>query len=89
MSRYGMADRYPSFFGPILPQRPDAPEAFTPEELVQIRARRIEADVVRAAAPAWPERRRFETMVPAAPPMTLPKAAPPEEADPAANVRAS
>jgi hypothetical protein len=61
-----VADRNPSFFGPVLPQRPDAPEAFTAQELTAIRARRMEADLLRAGSSAWPERRRFETMLPAA-----------------------
>jgi hypothetical protein len=61
------APGYPSFYGPVLPQRTDAPEANTAEELVHIQALRIEVDVVRAANPAWPAERRFETMIPVAP----------------------
>ena len=49
-----MGDRYPSFFGPVLPQAPDAPEAFTAQELVAIRARRLEADLALAGSTAWP-----------------------------------
>jgi hypothetical protein len=56
-----MADRHKSFFGPVLPQAADAPPAITWGELQKIRARRLEADLVRAAGPAWPEQRRFET----------------------------
>jgi len=53
-----MADRYPSFFGPVLPQAADAPEAFTFAELQQIRGRRIEADMQRTAPQTWAEGRR-------------------------------
>ena len=77
-----MADRHPSFFGPTLPQRHDAPEAFSAEELVCIRARRIEVDVLRAASPAWPETRRFETMLPAVAAPSAPSAARDEGAPP-------
>lgn len=59
-----MADRNPSFFGPVLPQAPDAPEAFSFDELQQIRGRRIEAELLRTRATAWPSRRRFTTMYP-------------------------
>jgi hypothetical protein len=59
-----MADRNPSFFGPVLPQAADAPEAFSFDELQRIRGRRIEMDIVRTQGTAWPAQRRFETMYP-------------------------
>ena len=59
-----MADRYPSFFGPVLPQAADAPEAFTFAELQQIRGRRIEADMQRTAPQTWPEGCRRRTIYP-------------------------
>lgn len=62
----GMADRNPSFFGPVLPQAEDAPEAFSASEIVKIRARRIEADLVKAHGSAFPATRRFETILPGA-----------------------
>ena len=62
-----MADRNPSFFGPVLPQEKDAPEAFSADELQRIRGRRIEVEVMRAAGSAWPLTHRFRTMYPAAP----------------------
>ena len=60
-----MADRYASFFGPILPQAEDAPPAFTDDQLVFIQARRIEADIERAQPAAWTRQRRFATILPA------------------------
>jgi hypothetical protein len=48
----------------VLPQTEDAPEAFSSEELVQVRARRIETDLLQAAGFAWPAERRFKTMLP-------------------------
>lgn len=67
-----MADRDASFFGPVLPQPPDAPEAFSWDELHRIRANRIAADLVRAGPSVWCEKRRFQTMYPPKkPPMTL------------------
>lgn len=60
-----MGDRYASFFGPILPQEEDAPPAFTDDQLVFIRARRIEADMASTQPAAWPQRRRFATILPA------------------------
>jgi hypothetical protein len=66
-----MADRYPTYFGPP-PAGPVADsEAFSAEELVQIRARRIELDMARCGPSGWPEQRRFRTMGPA----TAPRAA--------------
>jgi hypothetical protein len=62
-----MADRDASFFGPILPQKPLAPEAFSFDELQRIRANRMAADLLRAGPSGWPERRRFRTMYPPAP----------------------
>jgi hypothetical protein len=59
-----MADRNPSFFGPVLPQAPDAPEAFSFDELQRVRGRRIEADLLRTRGTAWPAQRRFKTMYP-------------------------
>ncbi len=59
-----MADRDASFFGPILPQPADAPEAFSFDELQRIRARRIAADLLRAGPSGWPERRRFPMIYP-------------------------
>ena len=59
-----MADRYPSFFGPVLPQEPDAPEAFSFAELQQIRGRRIEADIQRTAPQIWAEGGRRPTLYP-------------------------
>ncbi len=61
-----MADRHPSFFGPVVPVAGDAPEAFSAAELVRIRAAHCEADLIRAGASGWPETRRFETIRPAA-----------------------
>jgi hypothetical protein len=64
-----VADRNPSFFGPVLPQRDGAPEAFTEEELLAMRPRRIEVELLRLlevspfAAP-----RGFETPLRARPP---------------------
>ena len=60
-----MADRDASFFGPILPQPADAPEAFSFDELQRIRAKRVEADLLRAGPSAWPATRRFKTIYPA------------------------
>jgi hypothetical protein len=62
-----MADRNPSFFGPVLPQAADAPDAFSFEELQRIRARRMEADLLRAGSSGWPEQRRFQTIYPVSP----------------------
>lgn len=62
-----MADRHASFFGPVLPTADHATEAFSAEELVQIRARRLAVDVPRAKCAAWPETRRFQTLYPANP----------------------
>ncbi len=62
-----MADRHPSFFGPVLPQDPEAPEAFSAAELQRIRGRRIEADMQRMGPSAWPAERRFPTMLPRRP----------------------
>jgi hypothetical protein len=59
-----MADRDASFFGPILPQPWNAPEAFSFDELQRIRANRIAADMLRHGPSAWPERHRFQTMYP-------------------------
>jgi hypothetical protein len=59
-----MADRDASFFGPILPQPPEAPEAFSFDELQRIRANRIVADLARHGPSAWPEAHRFRTMYP-------------------------
>jgi len=59
-----MADRNPSFFGAVLPQAADAPEAFSFDDLQRIRGRRIEADLLRTRGTAWPAQRRFETMYP-------------------------
>jgi hypothetical protein len=59
-----MADRNPSFYGPILPQPPNAPDAFSFEELRKIRDRRRAADDALRVGSAWPERRRFETLYP-------------------------
>jgi len=53
-----MGDRDASFFGPVLPQEADAPEAFSFEELQRIRGRRIEADLLRTAPQVWAGRRR-------------------------------
>jgi hypothetical protein len=69
-----MADRNPSFFGPVLPQEPGAPPAFSDGELVMIRARRLEVEILRAQACAWPGRHRFETMYPARRVTPTPKA---------------
>ena len=62
-----MGDRDASFFGPVLPQEPDAPEAFSFAELQRIRGRRIEADLLRTAPQVWAEGRR-RTMYPVAVP---------------------
>lgn len=64
-----MADRNPSFFGPVLPTADESIEAFSADELARIRARIIDRDVRRAhaSASAWPAARRFETIYPAAP----------------------
>jgi hypothetical protein len=59
-----MADRNPSFFGPVLPQAPDAPEAFSFDELQRIRGRRIEVEVLRSKGSGWPSHRRFQTLYP-------------------------
>jgi len=59
-------DRNGSIFGPILPQGRET-EAFTQRELLQIRARRIEANMHQAAPGGWPEKRRFETIYPGLP----------------------
>lgn len=59
-----MADRNPSFFGPVLPQPPGAHEAFSFDELQRIRANRIATDLLRAGPSAWPERRRCRTLYP-------------------------
>jgi hypothetical protein len=65
-------DRNPSFFGPVLPQTEDAPDAFSFDELQRIRGRRIEADLLRTSGAAWPLERRFQTMYPCSlPPRTL------------------
>lgn len=58
-----MGDRDASFFGPVLPQEAHSPEAFTFDELQQIRGRRIEADLKRAGPQVWAECRR-PTMYP-------------------------
>jgi hypothetical protein len=50
--------------GPVLEQDPLAPPAYSPGELQAIRVARMEADVTRAAEPAWPEQRRFATLYP-------------------------
>ncbi len=60
-----MADRYASFFGPVLPQAADAPDAVSFEELRRIQERRAELERTREAEPAWPEHRRHETILPA------------------------
>jgi hypothetical protein len=57
-----VADRDKSFFGPVLPQAEDAPDAFSFEELQRIQARRLEVDLVKAASPAWPTTRRFKSI---------------------------
>jgi len=58
-----VADRYPSFFGPVLPQEEGAPEAFTEEELLAMRPRRLEVELLRLLeGSAFPAQRRFETM---------------------------
>jgi hypothetical protein len=62
-----MADRDASFFGPVLETADDSVEAFSGEEIVRIRARRIAANLSRAQA-AWPGTRRFKTLYPAAAP---------------------
>jgi len=59
-----MADRDASFFGPILPQPADAPEAFSFDELQRIRANRVAADLLRHGPSAWPAKHRFQTMYP-------------------------
>jgi hypothetical protein len=59
-----MADRHPSFFGPVLPQTGEAEPAFSFAELQRIQANRLEADLVTAAEPAWPAARRFTTVYP-------------------------
>ena len=59
-----VADRNPSFFGPVLPVENDEP-AFSFEELRRIRAMRAEADRARTGESAWPEERRFATIYPA------------------------
>jgi len=66
-TKTAMADRDASFFGPVLPQPADAPEAFSLDELQRIRGRRIEADLLRTASPAWPAHRRFRTLYPRTP----------------------
>jgi hypothetical protein len=62
-----MADRHPSITPYVLPVAPDSPPSFTFEQLVFIRRRREEADAARNGPSAWPERRRFESMLPPAP----------------------
>ena len=64
-----MADRDASFFGPILPQPPNAPEAFWFDELQRIRANRIAADLLRTAPSGFPERQRFRMIYPVARPL--------------------
>jgi len=59
-----MADRDASFFGPVLPQPADAPEAFSFDELQRIRANRVAADLLRYGPSAWPAKHRFQTMYP-------------------------
>lgn len=62
-----MADRYPTYFGPIVEVDPDAPPAFSAAALVRIQAERIAADLaIVKAAPAFPERLRFACIPPAA-----------------------
>jgi hypothetical protein len=60
-----MADRNPSFFGPVLPPIEGSPPAFSDDELMLIRARRLETDILRAASPAWPDGPCRETIYPA------------------------
>jgi hypothetical protein len=59
-----MADRNDSFFGPVLPQDPDAPEAFSFDEIQRIRAARMAADLLRTGPSAWPERPRHRMLLP-------------------------
>lgn len=63
-----MADRNPSFFGPVLPTADQTVEAYSADELARIRARLIDRDVRQVHASAWPATRRFETMYPVAAP---------------------
>jgi hypothetical protein len=58
-----VADKHPSFFGPIV-KNAGGPPAFSDEELQRIRARRVEADLALANGSAWPRERRFETIYP-------------------------
>lgn len=62
-----MADRNPSFFGPVLATADRTVEAYSADELARIRARLIDRDVREVHASAWPATRRFETMFPASP----------------------
>jgi hypothetical protein len=59
-----MADRNPSFFGPVLPASADSPPAFSPDQLQTIQARRFEADHEKMAPSAFPPVRRFTTLLP-------------------------
>jgi len=59
-----VADRNPSFFGPILAIADDSPPAFGPAELARILVRRMEIDLIRRNESAFPETRRFATMRP-------------------------
>jgi hypothetical protein len=71
-----MADRNPSFFGPTLPEVAGSPPAFTDDELVLIRARRLEVEVLRAHDCAWPGRHRFATILPSRRPSPAPQPPP-------------
>ncbi len=62
-----MADRDCSFFGPVLPQEEGAPEAFSFAELRRIQCRRREADEALEGESGWPERLRFEMLLPPPP----------------------
>jgi hypothetical protein len=57
-----MADRNPSFFGPVLSTADHSVEAFSAEDLARIRARLVERELQLAQPSPWPTTRRFETI---------------------------
>ena len=56
-----MADRYPSFFGPVLPRSRTPPKRSRSRSSEQIRGRRIEADMQRTAPQIWADGGRRST----------------------------
>jgi len=55
-------DRDATWWGPVLPQDPDAPEAFSPEQLERIQRARAEID--RERAQVWSTRPRLDSIRP-------------------------